>query len=100
MLFEVVACHGCPTFRRMLGGDIGSRQAIPSKQWLSCAPPETVRHTAACDPNNRCCKGHAFFLRKDVAAQVQLPSRRMLREEAQRRIKIAHKKKWEEYGLG
>jgi len=42
---------------------------------------------------------HAFFLRKDVAAQIQLPSRRMLREEAQRRIKVARKKKWAEYRL-
>ena len=42
-------------------------------------------------------KGHAFFLHKDVAAQMQLPSRRMLREQAQRRIEAAHKKKWEEY---
>jgi len=42
-------------------------------------------------------KEHAFFLRKDVAAQIQLPSRRMLREEAQRRIKVARKKKWAEY---
>jgi len=44
-------------------------------------------------------RGHAFFLRKDVAAQIQLPSRRMLREEAQRRIKVARKKKWAEYRL-
>jgi hypothetical protein len=42
---------------------------------------------------------HAFFLRKDVAAQIQLPSRRMLREEAERRIKDARKKKWAEYRL-
>ena len=42
-------------------------------------------------------KGHALFLRKDVAAQIQLPSRRMLREQAQRRIEAAQKKKWEEY---
>jgi len=42
-------------------------------------------------------RGHAFFLRKDVAAQIKLPSRRMLREQAQRRIEAAHKKKWEEY---
>jgi hypothetical protein len=42
-------------------------------------------------------KGHAFFLRKEVAAQIQLPSRRMLREQAQRRIEAAQKKKWEEY---
>ena len=44
------------------------------------------------DPGNY----YAFFLRKDVAAQMQLPSRRMLREEAERRIKDAQKKKWAE----
>jgi hypothetical protein len=27
-------------------------------------------------------RGHAYFLRKDVAAQIQLPTRRMLREES------------------
>ena len=47
------------------------------------------------DPGNY----YAFFLRKDVAAQIQLPSRRMLREEAARRIKDARKKKWAEYRL-
>ena len=41
----------------------------------------------------------AFFLRKDVAAQVQFPSRRMLREEAERRSQAARKKKWAEYRL-
>ena len=45
------------------------------------------------DPGNY----YAFFLRKDVAAQIRLPSRRMLREEARRRIKAARKKKWAEY---
>ena len=44
-------------------------------------------------------KYYAFFLRKDVAAQIQLPSRRMLREDAERRIKDARKKKWAEYRL-
>ena len=42
-------------------------------------------------------KGHAFFLRKDVAAQIQLPSRGMLREAAQRRIVAGRKKQWAEY---
>ncbi len=42
-------------------------------------------------------KGHALFLRKDVAAQLQLPSRRMLREQARRRIVAARKKRWAEY---
>ena len=44
-------------------------------------------------------KEHAFFLRKDVAAQIQLPSRRMLREQARHRIKAARKKRWAEYRL-
>jgi hypothetical protein len=47
------------------------------------------------DPGNY----YAFFLRKDVAAQIQLPSRRMLREEAARQIKDARKKQWAEYRL-
>ena len=34
---------------------------------------------------------YAYFLHKDVAAQIQLPSRGMLREQAQRRIKAARK---------
>jgi hypothetical protein len=42
-------------------------------------------------------KYYAFFLRKDVAAQIQLPSRGMLREAARRRIVAARKKQWAEY---
>ncbi|MBZ5625478.1 MAG: helix-turn-helix domain-containing protein [Acidobacteriia bacterium] len=42
-------------------------------------------------------KGHAFFLRKDVAAQIQLPTCGMLREAGQRRIVAARKKQWAEY---
>jgi hypothetical protein len=42
-------------------------------------------------------KGHAFFLQKDIAARIQLPSRAMLREAAQSRIVAARKKQWEEY---
>ena len=42
-------------------------------------------------------RGHAFFLRKDVVAQIQIPSPRLLREQAHRRIVTARKKKWEEY---
>jgi len=37
-------------------------------------------------------RGHASFLRKDVAAQIQLPSPWMLREQAQRRI-VARRKR-------
>jgi hypothetical protein len=44
-------------------------------------------------------RGHAYFLSKDVAARIKLPSRRMLREESQRRIKAARQKKWAEYRL-
>jgi len=42
-------------------------------------------------------KYYAFFLRKDVAAQIQMPSRRMLREAAERRIVAARKKNWADY---
>jgi hypothetical protein len=42
-------------------------------------------------------KGHVSFLQKDVAARIQLPSREMLREAAQRRIVAARKKQWAEY---
>jgi hypothetical protein len=42
-------------------------------------------------------KYYAYFLHKDAAAQIQLPSRRMLREQAQRRIKAARKGRWAEY---
>ena len=38
---------------------------------------------------------HAFFLSRDVAAHIQIPSRR--REHAQRRIVADRKKQWEEY---
>ncbi len=44
-------------------------------------------------------KGHAFFLRKDVAAQIRPPSRMALREQAQRRIKTARKERWAAYRL-
>ncbi len=44
-------------------------------------------------------KGHACFLRKDLAAQMQLPSREMLREHARRRNETARKKEWAEYRL-
>jgi TniQ len=42
-------------------------------------------------------KEHAFFLHKDVAAQIQIPSRRMLREHAQRRTEAARKQRWAEH---
>jgi hypothetical protein len=44
-------------------------------------------------------RGHAYFLRKDVAAQIRLPTRRMLREEAERRMKAARRQKWAAYRL-
>ena len=44
-------------------------------------------------------RGHAFFLRKDIAAQIQIPSRRMLREVAERRIVADRKTRWAEYRL-
>jgi hypothetical protein len=42
-------------------------------------------------------RGHAFFLPKDVAAQIQLPSQDMLREAARRRIVAARRQRWTEY---
>ena len=39
---------------------------------------------------------YAFFLRKDVAAQIRLPSSRRLKEEARCRIKAARTKRWVE----
>lgn len=44
-------------------------------------------------------RGHAFFLRKDIATQIQSPSRRMLRDAAERRIVAARKQRWAEYRL-
>lgn len=52
---------------------------------------------AVSDPDHG--RGHAFLLRKDVAARLQLPTREMLREAAQRRIEAARKRKWAEYKL-
>lgn len=42
-------------------------------------------------------RGHAYFLRKDVATQMRLPTRRMLREESQRRMQAARKQKWADF---
>jgi len=42
-------------------------------------------------------RGPAFFLPKDVAAQIQIPSRRMLRDATRRRIVAARKQRWAEY---
>jgi hypothetical protein len=50
-------------------------------------------------PNPDPRRGHAYFLRKDIAAQIRLPTRRMLREESQCRLKAARKQKWAEYRL-
>jgi hypothetical protein len=44
-------------------------------------------------------RGYTFFLRKDLAAQIQLPSRGMLKEQAWRRIKADRKKRWAEHRL-
>jgi hypothetical protein len=42
-------------------------------------------------------RGHAFFLTKDVATQIQIPSRRMLQEHAQHRSVAARKQRWADY---
>ena len=48
-------------------------------------------------PNPDVGRGPAYFLRRDVAAQIQLPSTTILRQEVQRHI-AARKRKWTEYG--
>ena len=50
-------------------------------------------------PNPDAGRGHAYFLRKDVAAQIRLPTPGMLREESQRRIKADRKQKWADFRL-
>jgi hypothetical protein len=42
-------------------------------------------------------RGCSFFLQKDVATQIRLPSREMLREASQNRIRADRKRKWAEY---
>jgi hypothetical protein len=42
-------------------------------------------------------RANAFFVSKDVAARIQIPSRVTLREVAQRRIVADRKKRWAEY---
>lgn len=44
-------------------------------------------------------RGHAYFLREDVVAQIQLPTRKTLRQESQRRMRAARKQKWAEFRL-
>jgi hypothetical protein len=44
-------------------------------------------------------KGHAFFIRRDVAFQVQIPSHQLLREHAERRIVTYRKRRWAEHRL-
>jgi len=39
-------------------------------------------------PNPDAGRGHAYFLRKKVAAEIRLPTRRMLREESQRASRL------------
>jgi hypothetical protein len=44
-------------------------------------------------------EGVTHFSSLDVAAQIRLPSRQMLREQAERRIKADRKKRWADYRL-
>ena len=44
-------------------------------------------------------RSYACFLRKDVAAQLQFPSRRMLKEESRQRFVAYRKAKWEKHRL-
>lgn len=71
--------------------------AIPPQQRCFCALPERIEHAAARVPLSDKRKEHAFFLHKDVAAQIQIPSRRMLREHAQRRTEAVGKQRWAKY---
>jgi hypothetical protein len=42
---------------------------------------------------------HASFLRREVAAQIRIPNRTILREAAKRRILADRKKRWAKYRL-
>jgi hypothetical protein len=42
-------------------------------------------------------RGHAYFLSKEIAGQIRIPSCRMLREQAESRIKVARKQRWASY---
>lgn len=48
-------------------------------------------------PRPEAAKGSTYFLRKDVAARMQFPSRGMLKEEARRRVEAYRRESWEEY---
>ena len=50
-------------------------------------------------PNPDAGREHAYFLPKEVAAQIRLPTRRMLLEESQRRQQADRKRRWAEYRL-
>jgi hypothetical protein len=47
---KLVPAVDVSTFCGRLRGDIGPRQAIPSRQWFSCSLPERVGHTPAWGP--------------------------------------------------
>ena len=80
-----------------------STSVLARRSRLNCG--SLARHLKESDtpllaiPNPDAGRGHAYFLRKKVAAEIRLPTRRMLREESQRRIKAARQKKWAEYRL-
>lgn len=42
---------------------------------------------------------HAYFLRRDVACQVHIPSRKTLRQAAERRIVADRRKRWARFRL-
>ena len=73
------------------------RQTPQSQQWFACRHLRESGTPLLAIPIPEPGKGHASFLQKDVAARIQLPSRKMLREAAQRRIVDARKKQWAEY---
>jgi hypothetical protein len=92
--FEAASGRGCPALRGTLCRDIRPGQAIPPQQRCFCALPERIGHAAGRGPFIDKRKENAFFLHKDVAAQIQIPSRRMLREHAQRRTEAVRKQRW------
>src|SRR5437763_1309244 len=69
-----------------------------------CSGPKISANTALhpallAIPNPDSGRGHSYCIRKDVAAQIQLPARGMRQEVSQRRMKAARKQKWAEYRL-
>jgi len=93
---ESIGPHTARLFERILADkphpEMGYRGCLGIIRLAAGAPLLVI-------PNPDAGRGHAYFLRKDVAARIQLPTRRMLRKEADRRTEAARKKRWIEYRL-